>query len=93
MQKHLLEANPHGRISIKRHNLIVLESLYLKMDKPLRQHIFELERRIQQLSQEVMQNRKTRSERNRLETELRVAQQALEFYQRAIKLEGQLQRT
>jgi len=42
------------------------------MDKPLKQHIRELERR---------------------ESELRVAQQALEHYQEAIKLEGQLQRT
>jgi hypothetical protein len=39
-----------------------------------------------------MQNRKSREERNRLETELRVAQQALAHYQQAIKLEEQLQR-
>ena len=63
-----------------------------KMDKPLRHHIAELERRVQQLSQEMMQNRKSREERNRLETELRVAQQALAHYQQAIKLEEQLQR-
>jgi len=62
------------------------------MDKPLRQHITELESRIHLLSQEMMQNQKTLPERNRLETELRVAQQALELYQRAIQLEGQLQR-
>ena len=60
------------------------------MDKPLRQHITELENRVQKLSQEMMQNRKTLSERNRLESELRVAQQALAHYQQAIKLEGQL---
>ena len=62
------------------------------MDKPLRHHIAELERRVQQLSQEMMQNRKSREERNRLETELRVAQQALAHYQQAVKLEEQLQR-
>ena len=39
-----------------------------------------------------MQNRKTLAERNRLESELRVAQQALTHYQQAIKLETQLQR-
>ena len=62
------------------------------MDKPLRQHITELETRVQQLSQEMMQNRKPRDELNRLESELRVAQQALSHYQQAIKLESQLQR-
>lgn len=63
-----------------------------KMDKPLRQHIAELETRVQQLSQDMMQNRITRDERNRLESELRVAQQALSHYQQATKLEAQLQR-
>lgn len=72
---------------------VALEPVHIKMDKPLKQHITELERRIQQLGQEMMQNRKTRTERNRIESELRVAQQALEHYQEAIKLEGQLQRT
>jgi hypothetical protein len=61
------------------------------MDKTLRQHIDELEKRVQQLCQEMMQNRKTRAERNRLESELRVALQALNHYQQAIKLEKQLQ--
>jgi len=62
------------------------------MEKPLKQHITELERRVQQLSQEMMQNRKSRDERNRIEAELRVAQQALTHYQEAIRLEGELQR-
>lgn len=59
------------------------------MDKPLRQHITELEKRIQQLSQDIMQNRKTLAQRNLVESELRVAQQALAHYQHATKLEGQ----
>jgi hypothetical protein len=62
------------------------------MDKLLRHHIVDLETRVQRLSQEIMQNRKTRTERNNLETELRVAQQALAHYQQAINLESQLQR-
>jgi hypothetical protein len=60
------------------------------MDKSLRQHIAELENRMQQLSHEMMQNRKTREERNRLESELRVAKQALAYYQQAIELEKRL---
>ena len=62
------------------------------MDKPLGQHITELERRVQRLSQEMMQSRKTREERNRMESELRVAQQALEHFQLALKLEREIQR-
>jgi hypothetical protein len=61
------------------------------MDRPLRQHIAELEGRMQQLSQEMMQNPKTRDERNRLESELRVTQQALAYFHEALKLEKQLQ--
>lgn len=72
---------------------LALESVRSNMDRTLKQHITELERRIDQLSHEMMQNRKTRTERNRIESELRVAQQALEHYQQAFKLEGQLQRT
>lgn len=63
------------------------------MDKALRQHIQALERRIQELSHEMMLHRKTREERNRMETELRVVQQALDLYRSAIKLERQLQRS
>jgi predicted nucleic acid-binding Zn-ribbon protein len=62
------------------------------MKKPLKHHITELEKRVQQLSQEMMQNGKTLDERNRLESELRVAQQALEHFQQAITLEAKLQR-
>jgi len=62
------------------------------MEKPLKVHISELEKRVQKLSQEMMENQKTRLERNRIEAELRVAQQALEHYQQAIRLEAQLQR-
>jgi hypothetical protein len=51
------------------------------MDKQaLRQHITEKTRRVQELSREVMKDR-TPTERNRLEAELRVAQQALAHYQ------------
>jgi hypothetical protein len=62
------------------------------MDRPLRQHIVELEKRVQQLSRDIMRDHKTLAERNQLESELRVAQQALSSYQQAIKLETQLPR-
>ena len=51
------------------------------MDKPLRQLISELEKLIERLSHEMMQDDKTVVERNELEAELRAAQQAWERYQ------------
>ena len=62
------------------------------MEKPVKQHILELQTRVRQLSQDLMENRKTREERNRIEAELRVTQQAMSHYLEAIKLETQLQR-
>ena len=62
------------------------------MKKGPKHHITELEERVLQLSEAMMQDGKTLDERNRLESELRVAQQALEHYQQAITLEAQLSR-
>ena len=45
------------------------------MKKKLKHHTPELEKRVQRLSQAMMQDGKTLEERNRLESELRVAQQ------------------
>ena len=66
---------------------------YREMERSLGEHITELERRIHHISQEIMQNQKTLTERNHLESELRVAQQALEHFLSAVKLERQLRRT
>ena len=46
------------------------------MKKTLKHHIKKLEKRVQQLGQAMMQDGKTLEERNHLESELRVAQQA-----------------
>ena len=61
------------------------------MDKPVRIHIQELEDRVHHLSVQMMDSAKTQAERNRLETELRVAQQALDHYRTALELERKLQ--
>jgi hypothetical protein len=60
------------------------------MDKPVRIHLQELEYRIQVLSVQMMDDRVTQCDRNRLEAELRVAQQALEYYRKALELERKL---
>lgn len=60
------------------------------MDKPVRIHLQELEHRIQLLTVEMMDDRATQCDRNRLEAELRVAQQALEYYRKALELERKL---
>ena len=61
------------------------------MDKPVRIHIQELENRIHLLGVQLMDHHKAQTERNRLESELRVAQQALELYRQALEVEGKLQ--
>jgi hypothetical protein len=62
------------------------------MDRTLREHISELEQRIEKLNARFMENDLTRTERNRVESELRVAQQALNFYREGLELELQLKR-
>jgi predicted transcriptional regulator len=61
------------------------------MDKPVRQHIKDLEARVQFLGLQLMDGQKPQAERNGIESELRVAQQALDYYRAALELEGKLQ--
>jgi hypothetical protein len=61
------------------------------MDKSVRTHIQELENRIHLLGDHLMEEHKTQTERNRLESELRVAQAALEHYRKALEFERKLQ--
>ena len=51
------------------------------MGKPSRTRIAELETLIERLCREMMQDSKTRTERNELESELRAAHQALNHCQ------------
>lgn len=60
------------------------------MDRPLKDHISLLEQRIEELTLEAMQNNNTLSERNRIESEIRVAQMALSHYRQALELEKEL---
>ena len=63
------------------------------MDRPLREHIQNLERRIRLLSQQIMDNHRTREDRNRIESELRAAEMALSYYRKAVELEQQVLNT
>ncbi len=72
---------------------LVRESTEAKMDKTVKQHIAQLDKRIHRLSQEVMHNHKTRRERNRIEGELRLVQQALELYREATERNRHLEWT
>jgi hypothetical protein len=62
------------------------------MDKPLKLHIKFLEQQLQSLHQKVMEDGFTARERNRIESEIRAAQLALEHYQKAFALEHRLRR-
>ena len=57
------------------------------MEAPLKVHIRNLEQRLQTLTEQLMANRVSREERNRLEAEIRAANLALSHYRTAIELE------
>ncbi len=61
------------------------------MEMTVRHHIESLERRIQQLGTELM-NAKDHARLNDLETEIRVANLALEHYREALRLESTLRK-
>jgi hypothetical protein len=60
------------------------------MDRTLGEHISHLELRLQELNAQIMENRRTQIERNRLESEIRAAQLALTYYRKAQELEQQV---
>ena len=62
------------------------------MDRTIREHISELEQRIEKLNMRCMENDLKQTERNRIESEIRVAQQALNFYREGLQLELMLKR-
>ena len=61
------------------------------MDKPVRDHIRRLERKIEVLTEEVMRNRLDQSERNHIEAEIRAANLALSHYKSALEIEQRLE--
>ncbi len=61
------------------------------MDETVREHLRKLEQRLQALSQQIMENRRTRDERNKLEAEIRAVNLAITHYRTALELEEGLQ--
>ena len=61
------------------------------MELSVRHHIENLERRIQQLGAELM-NSKDQAHLNNLETEIRLANLALQHYRAALRLESSLRK-
>jgi hypothetical protein len=60
------------------------------MDTPLGTHIAHLEQKLHVLHNEIMDEARTRVERNRVESEIRAAELALVYYRQALELEQQL---
>lgn len=60
------------------------------MDKPLAVHISFLEQQLNDLHKKLMDEARTRGERNRIESEIRAAELALVYYRKALELEQQL---
>jgi uncharacterized protein YlxW (UPF0749 family) len=63
------------------------------MERPVKEHIYFLERRVQRLNRLIMENERTQEERNRLESEIRATQLALDHYCKALELEKQIRRS
>ena len=63
------------------------------MDRTLREHIASLEERLQRLNAAIMENETTRTERNRIEAEIRAVNLALTHFRAAVELERQLQQS
>lgn len=63
------------------------------MDRTLREHISFLESRVHQFNRELMENHHNLRERNRIESEIRAAETALEFYRAAREIENRLTNT
>ena len=60
------------------------------MDRPLREHISELQRKLQELNRQIMENARNHAQRNRIESEIRAAELAITYYTKAIELETQI---
>jgi len=60
------------------------------MNRTLSDHISQLKQQIEALGQHIMDNNLSRTQRNRIESEIRAAQTALDHYRSAIALEKQL---
>jgi len=63
------------------------------VDRPLRDHINELEQRLNQLTVMSMESRLNRSQLNAMETEIRVVALALTHFREVLKLERQLRKS
>jgi hypothetical protein len=61
------------------------------VDRPLGEHIKQLEERLHRLSTESMENRLSRAQLNAIEAEIRAVNLALTHFREAMELESQLQ--
>ena len=60
------------------------------MQTPVGEHIRKLEERLKVLNVQIMQNRQTLNDRNKIEAEIRAANLALTYYKAALELEKSL---
>jgi hypothetical protein len=63
-----------------------------EMDKSLRDHVLDLEKRLGGLNARLTEKGRTLPERNNIESEIRATQLVLDYYLRALQLERELSR-
>ena len=62
----------------------------ITMDRPIREHLFSLHQKIQELRLQIMQNCLTEDKRNHLKSEMSAAQEGVDYYRKALEIERQL---
>jgi hypothetical protein len=60
------------------------------MDRPVKEHISQLERLLGALNKRLMESTRNLSERNKVQSEILLASLALDYYRKAIQLEKQI---
>jgi hypothetical protein len=62
------------------------------MDRSLREHVTDLQKRLSELNGKLMEDGPTLAERNEIESNIRATQLVLDYYLRGLQLERELSR-
>jgi hypothetical protein len=57
------------------------------MDRPVKDHLDQLERRLERLNKRLMESTRNLAERNKVESEIMLVAMALDYYRKAIHVE------
>jgi hypothetical protein len=67
--------------------ILIAKYILRGMERPLKEHLGELERRLEKLNKRLMESTRNRAECNKVESEIMLVSIALEYYRKAIHVE------